>query len=330
MKQVLAGLLSVMLVFGAFIPATLAEEAPVTTAAVEDTAGTDIAEVEPAYISTWGTITKVDVANKQLTVNLGETKEDIVLNITSDTYIVDNLSRKAVALKDLKENDVVYVWHSPIMTMSLPPQTKAIALAVNVPADMASGRYFEVEKIEKTSNGYRLLNQEQDLFVTVPANTKINVFNSNKKVDISRVKPGTKLMVWYEIAAASFPAQAGTAELIMFEYDYKGYVSVEGEKIVVNGGTLSRKAITKDGTVYVPMQDIAQKLSFTASYRSSTKTLTVRRGAERYVFTAGNDYFVANKSDVATSAPFVENNRLYVEVSALNFLGNYKLAMPVR
>lgn len=327
MKRMISGLLGLVLLLTLCAPVALAEKAGTAGGAAPIA---DLPEVTPHYTMVWGTITKVDVENGRVTLQLGANDSELILNVDEGTYIVDNVNHAAAALKSLKVGDVIYAWHSPVMTMSLPAQTYCYVMTVNIPADMQAGQFFEVEKVEKTKDGYRLLNQQQDLYLTVPAGTKVSVFHTKMALDISTVKPGTKLMAWYGMVAESYPAQASTTELILFPYDYSGYVQVDGEKIVADGQTISKPAIIKDGVTYLPMQDVARKLGFRTSYSRKTGVLTLKKDGLTLTFKKGADTFTAGDQEVATEAPYIVKSTLYVPMNAVNFLGDVKLATPVR
>lgn len=338
MKRVTTVLLAALLLLGA---APMAQAMPPEGGASKDIAGAnaagdavaaDIPEVESNVVRIWGTIDKVEEENNRILVILGGPVEGSVwLNIGEDTRIVDNNGGKALKIGDLREMETVYAWHSLASTMSIPPQTNAYVIVANIAMGQGAGQYYEVEKMEKTTDGYRLLNQQQDLYFTIPANAKLKVYNSNRTARPSTIKPGTKLVVWYDVVAESFPAQAGGANVLVLPYDYDGYVSVEGEKIIVNGKKLSETAVVdEDGHTLLPLRAVARKLGMRATWDKTTGTLALRKGDMRATFTAGRETFTAGGQEVAVAAPVVKEGALYVEMNAIRFLGAYKLATPMR
>ena len=48
--------------------------------------------------------------------------------ISSDTTLVMDEEYNEIDLNDLQVGDLIYVYHSPIMTMSIPPQTQAFII----------------------------------------------------------------------------------------------------------------------------------------------------------------------------------------------------------
>ncbi len=303
------------------LPGTV-EEAPV------------MSEVKSPYITIWGTIKNVTITDGVIHVEVvkGDNQESIILNISDTTKIVDSVKRTAVEPKDLMIGSTVYAWHSPFTTRSLPAIANAEALVVNVPQDVPAGQFLEVEKVTKNKDGsVTLLNAEQDLYFTIPKNTKIALFNTNKTIKLSAIKPGTKLVVWYAVAALSYPAQAGSDQVIAFADEYDGYVSVIDTAIRVNGASIRYKALLENGMVWLPAQEVAKKLGFSTSYQAKAKTLTLKKsGKVVAVISEGKDTFTYQGEERYTTAPIVKNGRMYVELSLFGELGNFKLAHPVR
>lgn len=66
------------------------------------------------------------------------------MNISSDTVWIDSGNRTASDPADLKEGESVYVFHSPISTRSLPPQSAAYAVVRNIPQDISCAQYHVV------------------------------------------------------------------------------------------------------------------------------------------------------------------------------------------
>ena len=291
-------------------------------------------EVNSPYAVLFGTIKRVTIEGNVVHVEVLSQHENktIILNITDTTKIVDSVKRVAVAPKDLVVGSTVYAWHSTFMTKSFPPIANAEALIVNVPKEGAPGQFLEVEKVTKNKDGsITILNAEQDLYFTIPKNTKIALFNTDKTIRLSSIKPGTKLVVWYEVAALSYPAQAGGSEVIAFADEYDGYVSVINTNILVNGSSIRYPAVLENGTVWLPAQEVAKKLGFSTNYQAKSKTLTLKKsGKVVAVITAGKDAFVYQGEERGTTAPVIKDGRLYVEMPLFAELGNFKLANPIR
>lgn len=325
MKRILTTILAVMLLGGALLPSALA-----------DTTGGDIliapapdTMIAPTYTEVIGTIQDINAAAKNLT--LSTPGGSISLCVGDSTCILDNVTQKLMAFSELKLGGTIRAWYDTVQSSSYLPIADADLIVAGITKDdMVIGDYFEVEKVEKSYYGYKLLNQEQDLYYTVPSDTKIPVIGTSKTIKPSAIKPGTKLVVWYEVVALSYPGQTGGSALMAFPYDYAGYVSLSGDKIVVNGSKLSLRACENCASYLIPMQAVANKLGIKTKWDKTAGTLTLTKGSKSVVLTAKEDQLIYNGKSVDTIAPVLQSGRLYAQMSVLSLLGNYKLANPIR
>ena len=324
MKKILTTILAVMLIGGALLQSALAEgDILIAPSPSVDTV------IEPTYTEVSGTIQNIDGIGKKLTILA--TEGLLSIQVGDSALIFDNATMKPVEIGALKLGGTARVWYDSVQTSSYIPIANARVIMAGINKDDVSiGDYFEVEKVEKTNSGYKLLNQEQDLYFTVPKDVKIPVIGTDKTLQPSSIKPGTKLVVWYEMVALSFPGQTGSSKLVAFPYDYAGYVSLSDEKIVVNGAKLSLKACENCATYMIPMQAVASKLGIKTKWDKSTGTLTLTKGSKSVVLIAKEDQLLYNGKSMETVAPILQSGRLYAQMSVLSLLGNYKLANPIR
>lgn len=92
-----------------------------------------------------GTVTRLVLSSERY----GE----YIMNISSDTVWIDSGNRTASDPADLKEGESVYVFHSPISTRSLPPQSAAYAVVRNIPQDISCAQYHVVEEVTEGEDG---------------------------------------------------------------------------------------------------------------------------------------------------------------------------------
>lgn len=142
-----------------------------------------------------GTITEIN--DDMITVQDMEGKQSVALIVRWDTEILNGKNGEDVDLNRLHVGDELTAYYSPVMTRSLPPQSKAYALV------MGNGEhdaiYMQVDTVEKTKNGVRILNSNKDVYVTIPETVED---------DADKLKKGDKVLVWYDFMALSMPAQA--------------------------------------------------------------------------------------------------------------------------
>lgn len=142
-----------------------------------------------------GTITEIN--DDMITVQDTEGNQSVALIVRWDTEILNGKNGEDVALSRLHVGDELTAYYSPVMTRSLPPQSKAYALV------MGNGEhdaiYMHVGEVEQTKNGVRILNSNNDVYVTIPETIED---------DADKLQKGDKVLVWYDFMALSMPAQA--------------------------------------------------------------------------------------------------------------------------
>ncbi len=95
---------------------------------------TDTIASQSDFIGANATI--VDILDNQIVVTIqhndDENVQTYVLNISDETYFVNNETGAASSINDLKKDDSIYVYHSTATTRSLPAQTAAFVILTNV------------------------------------------------------------------------------------------------------------------------------------------------------------------------------------------------------
>ena len=140
---------------------TTAPETTVEDTVVETVTGAieSMEESQPQLPQTYrvyGTLSKAENGKPMIDTSAaaesGENPEgaysgEIVLNLPDDVYILDASTGMPVALEDIEEGSEAYAYIGMAMTMSLPPQTTAEMILVNIPADSKAPDYVEVDSM---------------------------------------------------------------------------------------------------------------------------------------------------------------------------------------
>ncbi len=172
---------------------------------------------KPAPAGMYGVIT--DEAENRITVQDANNSENsVVLNLSEDVCVVDAQTGMSASLKD-RESDRVAVFYGPAATKSVPPQSNAIAIAVNLPEELTSmPHYGVVESVTKEGDSIIALTLTNSgwLNVTINAETKLMPYLTRNIVTMDHIREGSELMLWYGIVLESFPGQttAGMAVLL--------------------------------------------------------------------------------------------------------------------
>lgn len=135
-----------------------------------------------------------------------------------DCMIIDCQTGAEVDDDQLQAGQRVFAFVSPNQTKSIPPQAQCYALITNLPEnDLGVASYVHALDVQQAQNGgIQVLNQNADLWVTIPADLKIEVFDEpNETATLSNIRAGSNMIVWYDIVAESYPAQTTATRVVL-------------------------------------------------------------------------------------------------------------------
>lgn len=299
-KQILAGLVGAAVLCSMGITASAAEVPNLDAPAVEqDTASA------PARILAWGTIKEIRVENGlPVQVVVSRTEEnggELVLNVNTETIVLDSQTGVPANLEDLKAGDSIYAFHSPAMTMSLPPQSYAEAIVTNVPQDAACAMLHTVERVETAEDGgIRILTDNGGLYITAGKDTQVSPLYTKNIVHLEDVKAGDRVFAWYNIVLESYPGQAYTDKLVLIpseeqDTDTAPADSTEQQYSIVLDGdmVLANKAVMKNDVAMVPLRAVAETLGCKVAWDGAAQAATITSDARTMTVTIGTDLYVS-------------------------------------
>lgn len=149
------------------------------------------ATLEP--VSFYGTIEKD--GTEQLILNTQEQGE-IILHLSDETLILDAVNGFPIGVDGLTDGEGVYVYTSPAMTMSLPPQTHAILIVGQIPADFKAPILERVESLVDESNGTYVVETVSGEEYTIQSDTTMLPYLTRNMVYPDSLVPGTQFLVW--------------------------------------------------------------------------------------------------------------------------------------
>lgn len=195
-------------------------EEPIATETPETSEGEETEDVEemPASETYFGTVASIEKDEEGNVISISLTSEengDYVMNVTDNTVWVDAVEKVKASQEDLTEGETIYVYHSPVSTRSLPPQSEAFAVVLNVPQDIAVGVYHEVEEVTTTENETRLLTNNGGLYLIISDETAVKDYETGEVADISAVAEGDRVIAWYDAVAMSYPGQANVSDILV-------------------------------------------------------------------------------------------------------------------
>lgn len=195
-------------------------EEPIATETPETSEGEGTEDVEemPASATYFGTVESIEKDGEGNVISISLTSEengDYVMNVSNNTVWVDAVEKVKASQEDLTDGETIYVYHSPVSTRSLPPQSEAFAVVLNVPQDIAVGVYHEVEEVTTTENETRLLTNNGGLYLIISDETAVKDYETGEVADISAVAEGDRVIAWYDAVAMSYPGQANVSDILV-------------------------------------------------------------------------------------------------------------------
>jgi hypothetical protein len=283
-------------------------------------------------------IVKTPFEDNRLLVTLNDT--DVALTISEETMVINSKTGLPASLKELKVNDSIYVYYSPAMTKSLPPQSHAIAIVTQVEKDKSHADLFIVKEIISRKDGeVRALNKEGDLIVTFLKGNPITPYKMKQIVTCDDIQVGTQLFIWYEVVAMSYPGQTcATKTVLVGQEEGLGvravYTPMAGadsvtvtiqDKAIQLGG---KKLVDQHGLLLLPLRSVAEGLGFDVTWNGEDRSILLDSGTVKTTLYIGQDnYFKASSQAIGLTqnfhlgaAPMLIDSRTYVPASLFNLL----------
>ena len=193
---------------------TIVAETPETSEGEE----TEDVEEMPASETYFGTVESIEKDEEGNVISISLTSEengDYVMNVTDNTVWVDAVEKAKASQEDLTEGETIYVYHSPISTRSLPPQSEAFAVVLNVTQDIAVGVYHEVEDIVTNGEIFTITTDNGGLYLNVTSETQVKDYTTGESAEIGNVDRGDSIIAWYDAVAMSYPGQANVSDILV-------------------------------------------------------------------------------------------------------------------
>lgn len=192
----------------------IATETPETSEGEE----TEDVEEMPASETYFGTVASIEKDEEGNVISISLTSEengDYVMNVIDNTVWVDAVEKVKASQEDLAEGETIYVYHSPVSTRSLPPQSEAFAVVLNVPQDIAVGVYHEVEDIVTNGEIFTITTDNGGLYLNVTSDTQVKDYTTGESAEIGNVDRGDRIIAWYDAVAMSYPGQANVSDILV-------------------------------------------------------------------------------------------------------------------
>ena len=261
-------------------------------------------------ISTKGKIKEINEG--QVRVSGEGAYGEIVLNIQDSTYILNAQDGTQIPFEKLKKSDAITAYYGSSVTRSIPPQGNAIALIVGTPQTGSVGMYMKVAKVEEyRDRSIKVLCTNFDRLITI---------RPDVLAQITDIKEGSELIVWYDMMTMSIPAQATATKALLLQDQADITVHLSAGTIVINGKELvlsvDDRIESNGNTLMLPLRVIAESQGYNVVWDDETKTIELQNGARTMAtMTIGNKTYGKFKMAVQLDyAPEILNGKTLVPV----------------
>ena len=218
------------------------------------------APIMPAIEQVYGQISEIkELEDGNMQVWVETANGTLVFNCSEETWIADSEGLPM----DLKTriNDNVLVYHVPIMTMSIPPQSPANAIIGNV-TDESQMFYAVAEEVKHNEDGtVTVVTNAGSRQVTLNEDTVVVPFKTKNIVRAEDITVGSELLLSYQVMTASLPAYATAEKAVVLSIN-------NAEDIEDN------KGVEATEEVMLPLRTNAEALGYNVEFANGKIVLT--------------------------------------------------------
>lgn len=152
----------------------------------------------PNSVLYYGKVDKI-VQDKNMikSINLSSEKYgEIIMNVSEETYWIDDGSKVASVPSTLKEGEGIYIFRSVLINETLPPQSEAYAIIRNTPQDVSCGKYMIIDKITPFNDKVKITANNGNSEFYVDKNTNYHTYLTENTTKQNDLYEGAKIMVW--------------------------------------------------------------------------------------------------------------------------------------
>lgn len=300
-------LLSVLLTL-----AVLSAALGVTASAEEAGPAPEAPERAPAFARVWGKVSPWEGEGIYLKNDSGDGSLNEVVVHPGQAPAVDASTGLPLDLEKVKEGDTLYVWTSPMMALSMPPQVSAKVLVGSVPADAAAPEYFELSSggWKDPAGGDEIIfshwdaeGKHQDL--AVPLDAEVTPWLTRQIIRLDDIRPGSQILAWRD-------AKGAVSKVLVFPYAYQGYAGwntagtgvVNGEMVSVPGKVLPGEG--REKTYLLPVRAMAEAAGYSVSWDKNRGAVVYDENTEVVFYVwPGDDVLWTPEGEVTISSPCV-------------------------
>lgn len=144
-------------------------------------------------------------------VNGDTNLDELVLNISEETRILDAVNGFPVAEESLAEGEVVYAYISQAMALSLPPQSHASLILCQIPADFGAPLFETAFRLTALDASSFLLTTVRGNEYIIDGSTVLLPYLTRNMVTAADLTAGRTFLVWTN--GITGQSQSGTAQM---------------------------------------------------------------------------------------------------------------------
>ena len=198
---------------------------------------------------------------------------EYVMKLSEETYWINSGERTTSDPATLEVGERLYVFHSPVSTRSMPPQSAAYAVVRNIPQDAGCAQYHKVEAVEETDEGVQITTDNGGLILFLDENTTLLSYTGDAPADPADIPVGSHIMAWYQVVALSLPGQGHPSYVMALESPTAYTLTVSGRELDLSG--LPKAPYEEKGVLMVPLRLIGEALGYRVDWDPESGAITV-------------------------------------------------------
>ncbi len=199
---------------------TLPAAAQTTAGAPPETSLSEESAPLPDSVLYYGTVEAIsrDENGEMTSLHMSSDRYgEYVMNLSEDTAWIDSGNRAASDPATLKEGEGLYVFHSPVATLSLPPQSAAFAIVRNIPQDAGCAQYHKVSETALEDGQLKIAVDRGGLSLLTDDKTEFSFYGKEGVPTPEDIASGSRIVAWYDAYAAVYPGQTYARHVMVLD-----------------------------------------------------------------------------------------------------------------
>lgn len=233
-----------------------------------------------APVRVWGRVTRLESGSLLLKNDSKDAiYNEVVVHLPEGVPCVDAVTGLPMDMSKVKDGDTLYAWVGNAMTMSLPPQTSALIVVGNIPADYRVPEFYKITGLDRTVMAAIYPAPERTEVnlpvaggetLTIPVSARFTPWLTRQIVTVDDLVPGSQILVWKD-------KDGKVEKVLLLPYAYRGYVNrVTAPNMDVllcvngkfDGNTPQHLCKKTDEAVLAPLRSVAEAAGYEVSWVS--------------------------------------------------------------